>query len=265
MNFFKLLFIPLFLNFSLFSFDDFDFDGVEDIFDECPNTLITDLVDINGCTIESLEKSYDYDVIFGLTQSSVSYDASNSVDSTLSTMQLDYYHKNFSLQLSTAYLLSSGSSLLDTYLSGYYNFNANKDLSVRVGAALILPSSTIEGKNETDYMASANLSYKLETLNIFAGFSKTFINDVNSDETLIYKDASAYTLGLGLYPTKELYASLSYNVNESVYEGYSEQHTLSLYTFYTINKEWFTTINYDYGVDSALESSTLSLKVGYYF
>jgi hypothetical protein len=36
----------------LFAYVDSDMDGVEDKDDLCPNTLMTDLVDLNGCTIK---------------------------------------------------------------------------------------------------------------------------------------------------------------------------------------------------------------------
>ncbi|NOZ89733.1 MAG: hypothetical protein GXO60_00445, partial [Epsilonproteobacteria bacterium] len=44
------LLVPL----LLFAYIDSDLDGVSDEHDLCPNTPITDIVDINGCTIEKL-------------------------------------------------------------------------------------------------------------------------------------------------------------------------------------------------------------------
>lgn len=257
----KTVLLSLLFSTLLLSFEDYDLDGVEDIFDDCPNTPITDLVDINGCTIHSLVKSYNYDAIFGITQATADYNGTN--ESILTTLQVDYYYNDFSFQLSSAYI-SSNSTLADTYISSYYNYN-NNDVDIRFGIALILPTSTIEGTNKTDYMTSANISYKFFLFNAFAGLSTTFINDTSSDQSITYKNSSAYTLGVGFYPTEELYSSISYNMSESIYVDGKDSTNLSWYTFYTINKEWFTTLNYDYGLNTNLNSSSLSFKVGYYF
>ena len=48
---------------TLVAYSDFDLDGVEDIHDNCPNTSMTDLVDINGCTIKSLKSNHHFDII----------------------------------------------------------------------------------------------------------------------------------------------------------------------------------------------------------
>ena len=255
--------ISFLLSTALLAFEDYDLDGVEDIFDECPNSLITDLVDIDGCTIRSLQNPHRFDMIVGINYAEVKSNTVN-LDTTSTSLQVDYYYNKFSFQLSTAYLSSSNDSYLgDTYLASYYNFSPSSDLEIRVGLGAILPTYNSTQTNNLDYLSSFNLSYSLHSINIFSSLIYTVINDESSDKNIEYQDILTYNLGLGFYPSSKLYSSISYNSSQNTIKTEEDLNSLSLYNFYSIDESWFTTFNYEYSLHDS--TNAISLKVGYYF
>jgi len=61
----RLILFFKFLTFSLYAYIDTDLDGVADNDDMCPNTLITDLVDLSGCSKKSLVSPQHFSFITG--------------------------------------------------------------------------------------------------------------------------------------------------------------------------------------------------------
>lgn len=45
--------------------NDYDCDGVDDIYDKCPNSLLSDIVDNDGCRIASTKDKYNLNIILG--------------------------------------------------------------------------------------------------------------------------------------------------------------------------------------------------------
>ncbi len=253
------LFLIIYVN-TLFAYNDYDLDGVEDGYDRCPNTVITDLVDINGCTIKSLESHHHFDIIMGINYTDYSEDFST-------TIQLDYYYyKQFSAQISSSYFSSNqntynGSNINDPYFSVYYNFMPLSELSIRVGLGAIVAIDEKYTTNNTDYISNINLSYSFSNFNIFSGYSYTSIQD--KSDTIKYQDINAFNIGFGVYPTKKLYSSLSYNLTQNIYKNSKDIDNISFYNFYSFNDNWFTTINYEYYITN--EVNSLTIKLGYYF
>ena len=276
----KLFLIPLSL-FStlLFSYVDSDFDGVSDAEDRCPNTPFTELVDINGCSVKSLVSEHNFDMLVGLSYSDSDYQTLNTTDTLSSTLQVDYYYKNFSLQMSTSYFSTSGDDYSDTgfndsFIGTSYQISLGDSLFLRVGAAILLPTyQTSLNNNKTDYLASVNVSYTLNKINVFGGLSYTLINDSdtiivydeNTTEAVNYQDTLAMSTGLGYYVNSKLYMSGAYNFSNSIYKGVEDIETLSLYGYYDIDEHYFSTISYAYGISDSASKNYISIRLGYLF
>ena len=262
------------MSISLFAYSDSDMDGVEDGVDKCPNTPLTDLVDINGCSKKSLISNHHFDIIFGTSYSDSDYQTLNKTDTLAGSFQADYYYKDISLQLSTSYFNTSGSSysdtgFYDTFVGASYGVHITKDLLVRLGAGAILPTYDSNlNNNNTDYLASVNFSYNIDTINIFGGYSYTLINDddyIDANSSVLYQDTNAYSAGIGYYLTNKLYGSVSYNLSNSIYKGIEDISSASMYGYYSIDNHWFSTVSYAYGLSDSASKNYLSLKVGYFF
>jgi len=269
----------VFYSTSLFAYSDFDMDGVEDKDDRCPNTPFMELVDINGCTTEYLISPHHFDLIVGVDYADSDYLTLNKTNTISSTLQIDYYYNNFSLQLSSAYYSTDGdnysdSGIYDTFIGGAYQFSLVNSLLLRVGIGAILPTyKSIYDNNNIDYTASLNLSYNIDKINLFGGYSYTIIGDDdlylvdenNNSVEVIYNNTSAFSIGAGYYMNNKVYISGSYNCSNSIYDGVEDIKTASLYGYYSFSENWFSTLSYAYGISDSASQNYVSLKVGYYY
>jgi len=273
-----LLVLLLTVTTQLLAFSDYDMDGVEDKKDLCPNTPFNALVDINGCSKKTLKNFHissitlqHFDIIAGINYSQTSYDNLDNSDTYSGSLQVDYYYKKFSIQASTSYYDShsvsyNDSGLTDSFLGAYYTFTPLLNLDVRVGGGAIIPTYKSElSNNNTDYTASLSLSYMLhEKISLFCGYNYVIVNDDDTKDVK-YQNTNSYNFGAGFYPTQKLYLSGSYNSSDSIYTGIKDINTLSFYGYYTINKNWFGTLNYAYGLSDTASDNYFSLRIGYYF
>lgn len=249
----------------LFSYYDSDLDGVENKHDQCPNTPLTELVDLTGCTIKNLISPHHFDVIFGQ-----SYSKDETMNLNISQLQLGYYYKNFSLQLSGSYFDMSSSTLDDSgwndlYLDGYYQFRLLSNLLLRFGGGMVFPTYD-SSSNKTDYKFSFQSSYRKDDFSIFGGVGYTILGDESNSSTSIeYDNTYFYKLGLGHYLDKRFYSSLSYTQYKSIYSGQERIETLSVYGYWSISKHWFSTLKYKHGLSDNAMDDTLGLKLGYYW
>lgn len=266
------IFLLLFMMMSaLFAYTDSDMDGVVDNTDQCPNTPITELVDIRGCSVEALTSDHRYDVIVGGSYSQIDYNTNEKTDTYATTLQLDYFYKKFSVQATTAYYSSesatySSNGLTDTTLAAYYLVPINDSLRIRLGAGVILPTfdSTLSNNN-ADYLGSISASYSINRLNLFAGYSFTMINDDDIPNQITYQNTHAYSAGLGYYVTPKWYTSASYYKADGVYETMQDLKSASIYNFYSIDKHWFSSLNYTHGLSDSTSDHAASLRLGYAF
>jgi long-subunit fatty acid transport protein len=256
-------------------------DGVADAVDKCPNTPLTDLVDINGCTKKILipkSNKHHYDIIIGANYAGSNFASLNRTDTVSSSLQVDYYYENFSLQASTSYYKTDGdgyseNGLNDSFIGAAYNIKPNKDLLVRIGVGAIVPTyDTGLDNNNMDYTASINLSYTLEKINVFGGYIYTMINDDDTSKTVDgtlynynYQNTNGLSFGAGYYFTNKLYMSASYNTADSIYKNVEDVESLSLYGYRSIDKNWFLTFFYAYGLSDSASDHAASIKLGYYF
>ncbi len=277
----------LYLTTSLLAYSDLDLDGVDDAIDRCPNTSMTELVDIHGCTIKNLESAHRFDIIVGASYSQIN-PAQEKTDTISTSVQADYYYKKFSLQASTGYFnsnssITTSSGQTDSFVGAYYQLNPLQLLTFRLGGGLLLPTydSGLDNNN-MDYTASANASYLFKNMNFFGSVAYTLINDDDTSYidtlgnivSLEYQNTLAFNAGIGFYPTDRLYTSLAYNHSNSIYKTITDSdgvrepeplETVSAYLFYTIDKNWFTTVSYAYGLSDTASDHFGALRVGYYF
>ncbi len=269
-----LLLASILLTVNLYAYTDNDMDGVNDAVDKCPNSLLTDLVDINGCTKKSLVSPHSYDIVIGVNYSDFHYlaqDLTQATTDTLATsLQVDYYYKQFSLQVSTSYFKTNGSEyddsgLNDSFIGASYRLKKVNNLSISFGAGVILPTYDVElDNNNIDYTASVSLSYGLENINIFGGYAYTLINDDDIGD-IRYQNTNAFSAGAGYYLNNQLYISASYSMSDSIYNGLEDIETATAYGYYTINNDMFTTLSYSYGLSDTASDNYLSLRLGFLF
>ena len=275
----KQLFYIILLTSILLAYEDNDFDGVEDKFDRCPNTPLTELVDINGCTTRSLVSLHHYDIILGASYSDSDYQTLNKTDTFSSTLQADYYYKDFSLSASTSYYKTDGggysaNGLNDSYLSASYQFKPLESLTLSIGLSLILPTyETDLNNNNLDYLTSLNLSYSLDNISLFVAYSYTIINDddvlltdINANTiSITYQNSVALSAGVGYYVNNSLYLSGAYNVSDSIYTSIEDIKTASVYAYYGFDEHWFSTFSYAKGISDSASKNYAAIRVGYFF
>ena len=194
-------------------------------------------------------------------------------------MQIDYYYKDLSIQASTSYYYSKESTgetykgLYDSFIGASYKIQATKNLKFYIGAGVLLPTyKTSLHNNKTDYKASLSANYSIKKVTLFGGYSYTVVGDndvtITTDNGKIeyrYQDTESINGGIGVYATSKLYLSVSYFEGESIYKGYETIKSASLYSYYTINKNWFTTLNYARGLSDTATDNYASIRIGYYF
>lgn len=256
---------------TLFAYTDLDMDGVDDSIDKCPNTPLTDLVDINGCTKRMLVSPHHFDIILGTNYSTSTSVSLNKINTFSSSLQVDYYYKKFSLQAYTSYYKTNGENysdkgMNDSFVGAAYQLKLQETFSLRLGIGVLIPTyNSLLNKNNTDYTASANFSYTLGKVNIFGGYIYTIINDEAISETTIYQDTNGWSSGLGYTFTDKLYLSGVYNESKSIYAGIEKIKTISAYGYYSFSSHWFMTCYYAYGLSDSASDNAFSVKLGYYF
>jgi len=263
----------LILSTNVFAYSDKDMDGVENFLDRCPGTPITDLVDFNGCSTKSLISNNHFDIILGLAYSKSDYLVSDTIQTVTNSLQIDYFYKDFTLQLYTStYKLSndfiSDNGFNDTIISGYYRFKIYDNLLLYWGLGVIFPtydtySNSI--KNKTDYIGSTNLNYAINNTNIFAGYNYRIVNDYDTNNKIDFRDTNSYSLGIGHYLTQRAYVSVSYNNSQSIYSRIPNIENVSVYIYYSIDQHWFSNFSYAYGLSNSASKQYTSLRIGYYF
>jgi long-subunit fatty acid transport protein len=245
---------------------DTDMDGIEDTIDQCPNTLITDLVDIRGCSLDAVKSEHKVSINIG---ASISQFESNSGTSEYysSTLQVGYAYKKYSANISMGHGWSNSyNGLNDTMLSVGYNFSIMKNLQASVGVGVIFPSrKTSLNNNNTDYLASFNTTYTIDRFNLFAGYSFMKNNDDDVINIIENQNTNALNIGVGYYIGQKVYVSGSYNISNSTSKGAKDIEQASLFTYYSFTKNWSTNLTYSYGLSSTASNHSLSLNVGYAF
>jgi len=267
----RITFLLIAISIAVYAYEDSDLDGVEDAYDQCPNTLLSELVDLSGCTIQSLMSYHHFDIVIGGSFSQLDYRTNELTDTYNTELQMDYYYKNFSLQAVVSYFSSdsetySNSGLNDSFLGLYYQWIPLSALKFRLGTGLIIPTYDSGLGNEAlDYMMSVDVSYAIGDFTLLGRYGYTLINDSDIEDVATYQNTHALNAGVGLNLSSRLYSSVSYYHSDSIYTNVEALENISLYTFYSFDSHWFGIANYAYGLSDSTSNHYLSLKIGYYF
>jgi hypothetical protein len=261
----QIFFIFILSTITVLAYSDRDMDGVEDRDDMCPDTLLTELVDLTGCTVKNLVSPHHFDIVLG---ESYTWDDTLSIKS--SSLQLDYYYKDFSLQLFSSYFDLEGDGFSDSgqnnsYLNGFYNIDINDDFLIRFRTGLSFPTYN-DVQNRTDYTLSLYGRYQQENIKLFGAVGYSLIGDKEDNGSRsINKRILFYNLGLGYNIRDTFYGSLAYNYSEPLFNSSADIETLSLYGYYSFNLHWFATVDYKYGLSKTAMRERIGLKLGYYW
>lgn len=256
-------FIAIFLlPILVLAYNDNDLDGVDDQIDQCPNTLLTELVDLTGCTIKKLVSPHHFDIVIGQ-----SYVEEENLSLDISQFQLGYYYQDFSLLLSSSYYQIESDSydergFNNLYLDAYYKIKPIKNLRLQFSGGLVFPTYE-SSSNKTDYRASVQTTYNYEEFSFFTGFGMTIVGD--HSDTTEFNNTYFYKAGFGYYFNEHFYSSLSYNHATSMYDTLGEIKSLSYYGYYMIDNHWFTSIKYADGLSDNALDTIMGINLGYYW
>lgn len=260
------------LSASLLAYSDSDMDGVEDTADRCPNTLMSELVNEQGCTIRSLQSDHHYDLIFGAGYSQLNYANNEKADTFTTTLQADYYYRQFSAQIISSYYasdskISEDSGLNDTLIAAYYRMPITERFTIKAGGGVLLPTYESGYHNEAaDYIGSLNLTYVLNpALSLIGGYNYTAVNDKNVPNVATYQNTNAFYAGADYRLSDALSVGGVYHNSDSIYRDVQNIQKVSAYGFYRFDTHWFGNLNYAYGLSDSASDHALDLRIGYYF
>lgn len=267
----KIALIAVLIYSQLCGYSDSDWDGVEDMFDQCPQTPLSDLVDLNGCTTLKTEKAFHYSIIGGIGYSKVNYASLEKADTTNLSLEANLYVDRWQLQGSfSGYNSSTGTSddsgMDDTVLNLFYRWPLSEWLSVTTGAGMIFPTyKTGYGNESTDFSAMISAEYQFSpTLYGFGGYTYTWVNDT---DTVIatYHNSISWIAGLSYAMKSGQQWNIYYNANDTIYRDSEVAQTIGIGFFSPLLSHWFLDGNYDYGLSDSASEHSWNLRVGYYF
>ncbi len=271
MKYLKII-LPLLLIYSstLFAYQDYDIDGVEDRYDRCPDTPFDKLVDAYGCPENdayrgSLTLKVGSDVYVD-----EEYDSVNSLN-----FFINYKYNEWDVSISNAsYALfdtqsNSVSDSGDIYVNVGYLFKKEK-LSMRATLGYKFSTADIDevadtymGTGENDYLSGINISYLIrERQNVFLYYGYSVIGD---SEEYDYENRSSYSIGSGYAITDRWYSALSYEGSNSIYSDLDDYRAISWFNSYSFSETFFTTLNYSYALDDLSYDHSFSIKLGVTF
>jgi len=239
-------FLGLFFLFNLLNanFIDSDLDGVEDSKDLCPNSKITDIVDKNGCVIETLNFKEKPHIDISLGYSIKEY---SSYTSKYANLYFTYSYSNYSFNL---YLTENKEDDIESSLSYTLDKN-NLVYTLTIGA--YIPTSN----EKSDFFTRLNITYLTNCCNLFLNLEYDFLRDSDTNNGYI-----AF-FGIGRNITNSIYSSISYKYINSVYQDSSNEKYLSFTISYDINSNWYISSSLDIGLNSSSTKRVVNFNIGY--
>ena len=247
---------------SLFAYEDYDIDGVDDTIDQCLNTPFDLLVDESGCPIGGGSGGK----ILLKIGSDFNFDDSDNGSSSFNFFG-SYSKNNFDVSLSNYNYYdtfeNSVSGMGDLYLSGGYNYYyKNLNTYISLGIKFATGDKDI-GSGENDYLSSINLDYYLDDgWDIFLYYGFTLNGD--SDE-VDYQNSSSFSAGFGCEINNKWYSSLSYDYSQSIYQDSDSYSAISWFNSYEFSDRYFMSLNYSHALDDLSYDNSLSLRFGVRF
>ncbi len=250
---------------------DSDMDGVEDALDRCAQTPLSDLVDYDGCSLESDKNSISYEIIVGSGYSQMNYSSLQNADTINSYIQTDFYLDQWCFQGVASYYSSNAQTGTekgwdDTLLSMSYKFLLNESLSLSIGAGIILPTYKSGYENEkTDYKATMYFTYSVNERNYFFGsYGYTWIRDEDF-RPIQYQNTKSLSVGIThVYDQGSSY-SISYGRSDSIYKNIQAIQTVEVESSFNVGSNWFVGAYYGYGLSSSASKNSLGAYIGYSF
>ncbi|MBN2816285.1 MAG: hypothetical protein JXQ67_06340 [Campylobacterales bacterium] len=270
MRWLTFIFISLLLGSSLKAYTDTDWDGVEDAFDECPQTPFSELVNAKGCTIQNVGPMWSGDVIVGVSSSDTNSIAVEKTNTTTLSLQADLYYKQWWIQGVISHYNFNGttstSGMEDSVINLFYNIPLSEKITFIPGVGVVLPTyKTGYGNEAMDYTFMAELQASLSSnLYGYMGYGYVVVNDSDIVDAS-YQNANAYHVGMGYMISSHTNASLQYHVNDSIYVNDPKSESISVGIAHKFSYNWFATVEYSKYINDSLGSYYTALRVGYSF
>lgn len=265
------LLLLVILSISLFAYSDSDLDGVEDDYDLCPQTHLSDLVDHRGCVIRSTNNRFQYDIIAGMGYSEVNAASQRPSNTVTASMEMNTYIGNWWLQGIVSHYnskddIASESGLDDTLIHLLYTITPTKQLMLTSGVGIVLATYKSDYNNEAnDYTGIIEFQYDLNhQFYLFGGMNYTWVRDHNVIAQS-YQNSAAFRLGAGYLGGKKSVWSAAYYQNESIYADIETIKSFGVGYSYQMDSNWFAGVDCGYGLSDAASKYTFAGRVGYSF
>ncbi len=269
-------FLLLFFSVSTaLAYSDMDLDGVDDSVDRCPHTPITDIVDENGCSIETVLSQEYFEAALTLSYSDMNYRLNERSDTITTSLQLGYGTAELSIDLYLSYytLLDPSkedkSGMNDTLLTTTYSWSLSDSLSIDAGAGVWLPTYGSEfGNNETDYTFFGKVTQNIKRWSLFFRYGYTLVmdNDIKKEDfALSYQNSSSLGLGAGYTLFDNLFFQTAYYRSDSIYKGVEAIETISFGLFFPKEGGSYFRVGYDRGLSDSASDNCLSFGIGTLF
>lgn len=256
---------------QLHAYNDTDWDGVEDKFDQCPQTPLSDLVDMDGCTTVKTEKTFHYSIIGGIGYSKVNYASQEKMDTTDTSLETNMYYNNWQIQGSVSRYVSSTENsnetgMNDSIVNIFYRWPFSERLTITPGIGMNFPTYKTGYDNEsTDYSSMVSAEYQFSAaIYGFGGYTYTWVNDRDTP-SLTYQNSTSFYAGLGYVMKSGQEWNLHYNSNDTIYHDSETVQTMGLGYFNQLTPHWFVVGTYDYGLSDSASDHSWNLRLGYYY
>lgn len=263
--------VLLLISTTLLGYTDSDMDGVEDSNDKCPQTLFSDLVDLDGCAIKSTQTTLHYDLMIAEEYSKINYASLQYSDTWTTLLEADVYLKNWMFQGITSYYHSNTSDAApngwnDTILNIFYRVTPSEKLTLYPGIGVVIPTYKSGYNNEAvDYTALINFQFEIDsTKYLFGGYSYTLVNDRDVMK-VSYQNTQMFQMGTGYQLTPKSTVSLSYNQNDSIYQDTKTIQTLSAEYTQNISSHWSIGVDYGYGLSDTASEYSFIVGLKYHY
>lgn len=256
---------------QLHAYSDSDWDGVEDEFDQCPQTPLSDLVDLDGCTKLKIQRSLHYSIISGIGHSKINYASQEKADTTNLSLEANLYLDRWQIQgnvsrYNSSTLNSNDSGMNDSTLNLFYQWPLSENLSFTPGIGVIFPTyKTSFGNEAADYCGMVGAEYQFSpTLYGFGGYAYTWVNDTDM-VIASYQNSTSWYAGISYEMNAGHEWNIHYNSNDTIYQGSEAAQTIGIGFFSQLTPHWFVDGNYDFGLSDSASEHSWNLQIGYYF
>lgn len=253
-----------------YGYEDSDWDGVDDRYDRCPQTPLSDLVNADGCTIFNIDSSLHYTITSGFGYTNVNYASQDPVDTISLSLDVSFYYHDWEFQSNLAYFhsdaISQNSGMDDTVLSLLYRSALSEPLSITTGIGLILPTYQSGYGNEAlDYRAMIDLRYRFfQDWHGLFGYESTWIND-SDVETISYQDTEAYYAGVSYLSNNGSEWTTRYYQTDAIYRDVAPIKSVSLGYYRETSSHSFIDITYGMGLSDSASDQSVMFRIGYFY